>query len=113
HRRKADQQHDVQRQHVHVDGLELQEQRLNDRDVRIAQEVEDAHLLCIERVVERMRHPGDLGEIDREQEDVGDVDLPAALEDARRGDDEAVLTHGAAVDEGGRVAGYEDEYLGG
>ena len=60
-----------------------------------------------------MRDIGDLGEIDREQEHVRDVDLPGALEHAGAGDDEAVLAHGAAIDEGRGVAGDEDEDFGG
>ena len=60
-----------------------------------------------------MRDIGDLGEIDREQEHMRDIDLPGALEQAGGGDDEAMLLHGAAVDEGRGIAGDEDEDFGG
>ena len=42
-----------------------------------------------------------------------DVNLPGALEYAGAGDDEALLAHGAAVDEGRGIAGDEDEDFGG
>src|SRR5262249_56570154 len=58
------------------------------------------------------RDVGNLGEIDREQEDVGDVDLPGPPQDAGAGEDEAAFAHFLAVDEGGGVAGDEDENLG-
>src|SRR6202008_564525 len=109
HRREAQQQHDVERQHVHVGGLEFQQQRLDERDVRLLEKIEDAHLLVIERVLESGGDVGDLRHVDDEQEHVRDVDLPGALEDAGGGDDEAALLHGAAVNEGRRVAGNEDE----
>ena len=38
-----------------------------------------------------------------------DVDLPDPLEDARGGDDEALLQHRAAIDERRGVAGNENE----
>ncbi len=38
-----------------------------------------------------------------------DVNLPCAFEHPRRRDDEAVLAHRPAVDEGRRVTGDEDE----
>ena len=50
--------------------------------------------------------------IDHEQEDVRDIDLPGALEDARADTTKPCSRHGAAVDEGGGVAGDEDENLG-
>ena len=90
-RRKHQQQHDVQRQHVHVDRLELEQQRLHDRDVRLLEEVQRVHFLGVERILEARRDIGDLGDVDREQEDVGDVDLPGPLQDARACDDKAAL----------------------
>ena len=105
-------QHDIERQHVHVDGLELQQQRLKDRDVGLFEEIEDIHFLGVERIVERRRDIGDLGHEDREQKDVRDVDLPGAPQHARARDDEAALAHGAAIDESRGVAGNEDEDLG-
>ena len=50
--------------------------------------------------------------IDREQEDVRHVDLPRPPQDAGARDDEAALAHFLAVDEGGGVAGDEDEDFG-
>ena len=80
--------------------------------VRLLEEVQRVHFLRVERILEARRDVGDLGDVDREQENVRDVDLPRPLQDARAGDDEAALEHGAAVDEGRGVAGYEDEDFG-
>ena len=112
-RREADQQHDVERQHVHVHRLELQQERLDERHVRVIQEVEDAHLLAVERVLEGGRQIGDLGEVDDEQEHVGDVDLPGPPQDAGARDHQAALAHRPPIDECRGVARNEDEDLGG
>src|SRR5437660_10812562 len=40
---------------------------------------------------------------------MSDINLPGAPEDARAGDDKAALAHGAAIDEGRRVARNENE----
>ena len=81
-RREQQQQDDVERQHVHVGRLELEQQRLDDRDVRLLEKIEDVHFLRIERILEAGRDVGDLGHIDREQEDVRDIDLPGPPQDA-------------------------------
>src|SRR5262249_52734361 len=103
---------DVERQDVHVYRLELQQQRLKDCHVRILEEVEDAHFLVEQRIVVTVRDIGDLCEIDRKQEHVRHVDLPRPLEYPRRRHYEAMLLHGAAVDEGRRITGDEYEYFG-
>ena len=113
HRRKAGHQHDVERQHVHVDRLELQQQRLHQRHVRLLQKFQDVHFFRIERVLEAARHIGDLAHIDHEQKDMRDIDLPGALEDARARHHEAVIGHRLAIDEGRGETGHEDEDLGG
>ena len=112
HRREKQQQHDIERQHVHIDRLEFQDQRLEYRDVRLLEEIKDIHFLGIERIVEGRRDIGDFGHEDREQKDVRDVDLPGAPQHARARDDDAALAHGAAIDESRRIAGNEDEDLG-
>jgi hypothetical protein len=56
---------------------------------------------------------GDLGEKNREQEHMRDIDLPDPPQDARGGDHEAGFQHGAAIDERRGIAGDEDEDLGG
>ncbi|MGY3078666.1 hypothetical protein ACVWZZ_005074 [Bradyrhizobium sp. LM6.10] len=61
-------------------------------------------LFGVERVLEPGRDVGDFGKEDREQEDVGDIDLPDAPQDARGGDDDAGLQHRPTVDEGGGIA---------
>ncbi len=94
-------------------GTEAQQQRLHDGDVGLLEEIEDAHFLAVERVLEARRDVGDFGEEDREQEDMRDIDLPDPAQDARRRNHEADLQHRAAVDEGRRIAGDEDEDFGG
>src|SRR6266478_10248686 len=51
-RRKQEQQHDVERQYVHVGWLELEQQRLDDRHLRLFEKVENIHLFGIERILE-------------------------------------------------------------
>src|SRR5262249_51615979 len=52
---------------------------------------------------------GNFGEVDREQEDVGDVDLPSAPQDVGARDDEPAFAHFLAVHEGSGITGDEDE----
>src|SRR5881296_750341 len=80
-RRKQQQQDDVERQYVHVGRLEFEQQRLDDRHVGLFEEIENVHLLGVERVLEAGGDIGNFGEIDCEQEDVGDVDLPSSPQD--------------------------------
>ena len=94
-------------------GLNFSSSAWKMRDIGLLQEIENAHFFGIERVLESARDIGDLRQIDREQENMRDIDLPGALEDARAGDDKAAIAHRAAIDEGGGVAGNEDEDLGG
>src|SRR5262249_12470432 len=82
-------------------------------DVGLLEKIEDVHLLGIEGVFEAGRDVGDLGEIDGKQEDMGHVDLPRPPQDAGARHHEAAFAHLLAVDEGGGVAGDENEYLGG
>src|SRR6185312_2810220 len=108
-RRKQQEQDDVERQDVHVGRLEFKQQRLNDRDIGLLEKVEDVHFLGVERVLEAGGDVGNLGQVDREQENVRHVDLPRPPQDAGAGDDEAALAHFLAVDESGSVAGDEHE----
>ena len=112
-RRESDQQDDVERQDVHAGGLELEQQRLDQRHVRLLEEIEDAHLLGVERIVEASGHIGDFRHVDHEQENMRGVDLPGAAQDPGRGQHEAALVHRPAVDERRRIAGDEYEDLGG
>ncbi len=105
-------QHDVERQHVHVDRAEAQQQRLDDGDIRLLEEIHDPHLFGVERVLEAGGDVGDFRKKDREQEHVGDINLPDAAQDARGRHHEAGLKHRTAIDEGRGVAGDEDENLG-
>ena len=67
----------------------------------------------VERVLETGGDVGNLGEEDREQEHMRDIDLPDPPQDARGRDHEAGLAHRAAIDERRGVARDEDEDFGG
>src|SRR5262249_48740946 len=110
-RRKQQQQDDVERQDIHVRGLEFEQQRLDDRHVGLLEKIEDVHLLGIERVLEAGGDIGNLGEVNREQEDVGNVDLPSSPQDGGARDNEPAFAHFLAVHEGSGVTGDEDEDL--
>src|SRR5262249_4487946 len=99
-------------QDVHVGGLEFEQQCLNDCYVGLLEKIEDVHLFRVERILEAGSHVGNLCEIDRKQKDVRDIDLPGTPQDAGAGDDEATLAHVLGVDEGGGIAGDENEDFG-
>ena len=77
------------------------------------QEFRNSHFIGIERVVDAGGDVGNLGEEHREQEHVGDIDLPDPAQDARTADQEARLQHRAAIHERRGVTGDENEDLGG
>src|SRR5579883_1306408 len=112
HQRKNAEKRDVERQDIEESRLKLQQQRLDDGDVRLLKEIGDAQLFCIDRIVDRQDGIGDFGGEDDEQEDVGDVELPNTAVDLRRREERAPLPQAAAINEGCGVAGNEDEYLG-
>ncbi len=111
-RRKQQKQNNVKRQHVHVGRLEFEQQRLDDRYVGLLEKIENVHLFRIKRVLEADRHVRYLGEIDREEKDMGDVDLPGAAQDAGPGHHEAALPHFLPVYKRRGIAGDENEDLG-
>ena len=53
----------------------------------------------------------DRDRVDHEQHDIGGVELPGALEEPGRPDDEAALQHHPGVDDRRGIAGYEDEHV--
>ena len=113
HRRKQSHQHDVERQHVEIDRLEFQEQSLPQRFGRVVDQADDVELVDQFGIAEAQRQIADRGDIDHEQDDVGDIELPDALGQPRGADDEAAFQHHAGIDEGGGIAGNENEQVGG
>jgi hypothetical protein len=105
------QQHDVERQDVHVGRLELQGERFDHRHPRLVEEVGGLELLGVERLVEGVDGVRHRRHEDREEEHVGDVELPDPVPDAERRDQEALALHGAPVHHAGGVAGDQDEHL--
>ena len=113
HRREQAHQHDVERQHVEVDGLELQEQALPQRFGRVVDQADDVELVDQLGIAEPQRQIADRGDIDHEQDDMGDIELPDPLGQPGGADDEAALQHHPGIDKGGGVAGDENEEVGG
>src|SRR3954469_3574768 len=112
HRREDQQHQNVHRQNVEKGRLELQQQSLDYRNVRLVQKNGDAHLLVVHRVLERGRGIGDLGDKREKRENGGDEDLPSPPQYLGDRVKRAVSGHPAAVDQGGGEAGDEDEHLG-
>ena len=60
-----------------------------------------------------VRDVSDRNDVNHEQNDVSDVELPDPLEQPGGADDEPALQHHLGVDERSGVAGYENEQVGG
>jgi len=58
-----------------------------------------------------LRKISDFGEVDHEEEDVGDIDLPDTLQEPRRADDKPTFEHHPRKDKSDSVAGNEDEEI--
>ncbi len=84
-----------------LSGLEFQHQRLHQNDIGLLQEFEDIHFFRIERVLEATRHIGDLAHNKSNRKIWRRRSATRASGCARR-DLEAVIVHGAAIDEGGQ-----------
>ena len=112
-RRKKSHQHDVERQHVQVDGLELEQQSLAQRFGCVIDEACDVELVDQLGIHEASREKTDRDDVDDEQDDVRDIELPDALGEAGGADDKAAIDHHPRVDEGGGIARDEHEQVGG
>ena len=86
---------------------------MDQRQGRIFEIAGDAHLFAEQRVVEHPRRIGHLGGECEEQEHVGDVQRPAAMQHFGGGEREAPIQENAGIDQRRGVAGDEDEDLGG
>ncbi len=113
HRREQAHQHDVERQHVEVDRLELQEQALPQRFGGVVDQADDVELVDQLGIAEPQCEIADRGDIDHEQDDMGDIELPDPLGQPGGADDEAAFQHHPGIDERGGIAGDEDEQVGG
>jgi hypothetical protein len=106
-------QHDIERQHIEIDRLELQHQGLPDHHVGPLEKQIDVVLIAVHRVVEAPRGARDLRNEKQKQENMGDVELPGALQQALGGGEELPAGHRRTVDEAGGVSGNEHKELGG
>ena len=80
HDREDHQHQNVERQDVEKGRLELQQQGLQHRDVRLVKKISDPHFLIVHRVLEGGCRVGHLGNEDHEQEDVRNIELPSAAQ---------------------------------
>ena len=113
HRRKQPHQHDVEWQHVEIERLEAQEQALAQRLGGVVDQARDVELVDHLGIAEAQRQIADRGDVDHEQDDVGDVELPDPLGQPGGADDEAAVEHHPGIDERGGIAGDENEEVGG
>src|SRR6516165_9870933 len=97
--RKQQQENDIERQNIHIRRLELEQQRLDDGDIGLLEKIQNIHLLGIERVLETASDVCYLGKINREQEDMSDIDLPGPSQNMRTRDHESAFAHFPAVNE--------------
>src|SRR5256885_16919468 len=109
HDREDHQHQDVQRQDVEESRLELEEERLDYGDMRFIEEIGDPHLLIVHGVIEGSDSVGHFRNKDHEQEDMRDIELPSAAQHLGASIDDALFDEPAAIDEGSRKAGDENE----
>ena len=64
------------------------------------------------RSIERLRQEMDRSQIERQQQNVGDIDLPYASHDPRRSENETALACSPGIDDTRRIAGNEDKQVG-
>ena len=107
HQRQAAHQHDIERQHIHVERTEAQEQRLDHVCARSLEEILDDHLVHVELLARPCRDVSDLRHQHQEQQEMRGVDLPDPPRDARGADQDALLERRPAIDERGGEAGDE------
>src|SRR5260370_27808122 len=77
----------------------------------LVEKVAAAHLIIVDRVVERRDGVRYLGDEDHEEEDVGDIELPGATEDPGRGVERPLQCERPAIDESSGVTRDEDEHF--
>ncbi len=108
---KNSHQHDVERQHVEVGRLELEDQPLEDRLDRIVVQARDIEFVQQRRLIVALGRPADRRDVDDEQQHVCDIELPDPLQQLHRADDESALEHHLRVDESGGIPGDEHEQV--
>jgi hypothetical protein len=99
--------------HVEIDRLELEDQSLPQGFGRVVDQADNVEFVDQLGIAEAQRQVADRGDVDHEQDDMGDIELPDPLGQPSRADDEAAFQHHPGIDEGGGVAGNEDEQVGG
>ena len=111
-RRKEAHQDDVEWKHVQIDRLELEHQTLAQRLGCLIDKSCDIEFVDDLGIAEPQRQIADRGDIDDEQNNVGDVELPDPLGQTRGADDKAAFQHHSRIDEGGGVTRNEYEQVG-
>ncbi len=105
------QENHVDRQDIEELRLILQQQRFDDRDLRLVDEVVDAKILAVGLVLHRQRRVTDRRREENECEDVRDVELPRPAIDVAGGGDWPLPLERLSIDGRRGIAGYEDEDL--
>ena len=91
--------------------MKLEQERLDDGNVRLLEKVGNPHLIVVHWIVESRHRIGHFGDEYREQKDVGDVELPSPAQNLRRRIECALQREGPTIDEGGGIARNEDKDL--
>src|SRR6185437_10631764 len=113
HRREKSHQHDVKRKHVEVDRLEFQQQPLAQCLDGAIDEARHVELVDDLRIAVTLRDVADRNDVDDEQDDVRDIELPDPFGQAGAAHDEAAFDHHPRVDERGGISRNENEQIGG
>jgi hypothetical protein len=113
HRWEKRHQHDVELQNVEIERPRFQQQPVDQCPHRMIDQPGDIEFVDQVGSGISRRHVRDGHEVDHEQDDVGGIDLPRALEDPACADDEAAFERHLGVDDRGRITGNEDEHVGG
>src|SRR5262249_23416372 len=92
-------EHDIERQHVEVQWLELQHQAFEDGLDRIVDQARNLEFVYELRDVAALGDEADVRDIDNEKQDVRDIEWPDALQQLGCDDHEFPLQHHPRIDE--------------
>jgi putative transposase len=112
HQRKDCQENDVERQDIEKGRLEPQFHEPDNGDIRLVEELGDTQFLAEHMIVELQCIERDKSQINQEYENMGEVNLPYAIEYLGRGDNRPAPDQYPSIDEGSRVSRYKNENLG-
>jgi hypothetical protein len=103
----------MEREHVQIDRLVCEKQRVFQRLERAFAECGDVELIGVVGIAEDVRYPDDHADIDKQDGKVGCIELEYPLQDPHGRGCIAFLAHDPEENQGDRVSGDEDEQVGG